>query len=150
MSQSLCKIHLHMVFSTKNRRPLLTPDARHMLFPYMAHRLASMGCPAVEIGGVQDLVHILATMAKSLSVEDLMKDLKATSSQWMKKQDIQYHDFYWQSGYGVFAISPSHVARVREYIIDQEKHHAKESFQEEFLKILNRYQIQYDERYLWD
>jgi REP element-mobilizing transposase RayT len=150
MAQSLAKIYVHAIFSTKNRVPALTPKVRAELFPYFARVLTELKCPAVEIGGVADHMHVLCSLHKGMAAEDLMKEMKAPTSKWIKKFGGPLRQFSWQAGYGVFSVSPSNLSRVRKYIMIQEEHHRKEPFQVEFRRFLKRYQVEYDERYVWD
>ncbi len=149
MSQSLCQIYAHAIFSTKNRVPFIKDDIRAELFGFMAGVLEKLNCPAIEIGGVADHVHVLCKMAKGIAPENLIRELKIPSSQWMKQQGNRFPDFHWQSGYGIFSVSPSTLPKVREYVMRQEEHHRSESFQDEFRRFLARYEMNYDERYVW-
>jgi REP element-mobilizing transposase RayT len=117
MAQSLAKIYVHAIFSTKNRVPVLTPKVRAELYPYMAEVLDGLKCPAVEIGGVADHVHVLCALSKGMAAEDLMKDVKTPTSKWLKKFGGELGQFSWQAGYGVFSVSPSALSRVRQNIM---------------------------------
>ena len=150
MAQSLSQLYVHAIFSTKNRQPLLVTELRPRLFGYMAGVLQDLDCPAIEIGGVADHMHILCRQAKGVTAEDLIKHAKTTTSHWMKKQGDNFREFFWQGGYGIFSVSPSNLSLVREYILGQETHHKKESFQDELRRFLEKYRVNYDERYLWD
>jgi REP element-mobilizing transposase RayT len=151
MPQSLAQIYLHIVFSTKERRPFLQ-DAklRDDLHHYLGGTCNNLDCPVLCVGGIDDHVHILCRLGRSLSVAELVKELKRNSSQWAKTQTTDLRDFYWQSGYGAFSISPGHVGALRGYITTQEEHHRKESFQQEFRRLLTKYGLTWDERYVWD
>lgn len=144
MSQSLSKRYLHAIFSTKNRVPFLKPEIRAKLFPHLATTLQNLNCPAIEIGGISDHIHLLCALSKSISAENLIKQMKIPTSKFIKEIDSSLHDFHWQDGYGAFSGSPSNLQKVREYILDQEQHHKKESFQEEFRRFLEKYEIPYD------
>ena len=150
MSQSLAQLYVHVTFSTKNRAPSLVADVRPHLFGYLAGVMKNINCPAIEIGGVADHLHILCRQAKNITAEDLIKKIKTPTSQWMKKQGIGFRDFFWQGGYGIFSVSPSNLSSVRQYILAQEEHHRKETFLDEFRRFLERYEVEYDERYVWD
>ncbi len=139
-----------MVFSTKHRRPLLHAAARPRVWAYLAGILQNLGCAEVTVGGVADHVHILCNLSKRHPTAVLMEELKRDSSKWVKQEFLDLKDFYWQTGYGLFAVSHSHRDAVRHYIESQEEHHRKEDFKTEFLRILNKYHAQYDEKYLWD
>ena len=151
MAQSLAKILLHAVFSTKDRRPFLkNPETRQELHKYLGGILTNRDCQPLIVGGVEDHVHLLFVMSRTGTVADVIKELKRASSVWMKSEFPDLADFSWQSGYGVFSIGASQVADARAYIATQEEHHRKVSFQEEFRKLLEKYGIDYDERYVWD
>jgi REP element-mobilizing transposase RayT len=118
------------------------------LHAYLGGTCNNLGCSVLRVGGVADHVHILCRFGRTLSVADLVKELKRESSQWLKPKVSR--DFYWQSGYGVFSISPAHVEPLRDYIANQEEHHREKTFQEEFRDLLRRYGLEWDERYVWD
>ena len=150
MAQSLAQIYLHVVFSTKNRHPFLTDHAvRDNLFHYLGGTCRNQGCPALRVGGVADHVHILCRLSRERTVSDLVRELKRDSSKWLKAGSRDLRDFHWQDGFGAFSISPSHVPAVERYIAGQEEHHQTVTFQDEFLRLLKKYGIEYDERYLW-
>jgi len=151
MSQSLVQVYLHIVFSTKQRRPFLADkDLRKNVHAYLAGTCRNLKCPALIIGGVEDHVHILCRFGKTIDIAELIRELKRSSSVWVKEQDQRLGDFHWQSGYGAFSVSPSHVPGLKEYIGNQEEHHATESFQDEFRRLCERYGVEIDERYVWD
>ena len=102
------------------------------------------------VGGVEDHVHLLCRLSKNITVADFLRDLKRDSSKWIKTESHGLEDFHWQAGYGAFSISPSHVEALRQYIADQEQHHQKESFQDEFRRLCQKYDVQIDERYVWE
>jgi putative transposase len=149
MSQSLAKVYLHIVFSTKNRQPFLADKTlREECHAYLAGTCKNLGSPSLKVGGVADHVHILCFLSKTQAIADLVKELKRESSQWLKTKGLS--SFYWQNGYGAFSISPSHIDALREYIQNQEEHHRTESFQDEFRRLLEKYEVEFDERYVWD
>lgn len=151
MSQSLSQIYLHVVFSTKERRPFLQDaNCREAMHRGLAKISNGLGCPCLEAGGVADHVHVLSRLSKTLSASDFVKELKRASSAWVKETFPDMHAFYWQSGYGAFSVSPSHVGRLQHYIRNQAKHHRKESFQDELRRLLRKYELEFDERYIWD
>jgi REP element-mobilizing transposase RayT len=151
MSQSLVQIYLHLVFSTKNRTPFLTdPTIRGEVHKSLGGLCNKLDCPVLCVGGVADHVHILCRFGKAIEVKELFKELKRESSQWIKTMSPDLSEFYWQVGYGAFSVSPSHIEDLRRYIANQEEHHKTETFQEEFLRLLKKYGVEYDERYLWD
>jgi REP element-mobilizing transposase RayT len=150
MSQSLARLHIHLVFSTKNREPLLSDDVRTSLHAYMATVLQNLGCPPVLINSVQDHIHLLFDLSRTVSISQAVEDVKKSSSKWLKTQGSELATFAWQSGYGAFAVSESHVSTVRDYISRQREHHQRKTFQEEYRAFLEKHQITYDERYVWD
>jgi putative transposase len=151
MSQSLTMIYLHLIFSTKLRKPLLSDkDLRTRTHAYLVGTCRNLDSPSLIVGGVEDHVHILCRFSKTLKLADLIRELKRESSKWLKTQAEELKDFYWQDGYGAFSISPGHVKSLKEYIAAQEEHHRKESFQEEFRRICAINGVEIDERYVWD
>ena len=149
MPQSLAQVYLHLVFSTKNRQPLLVnPSIRQECHAYLAGTCNARGSPSLIVGGVADHVHLLCTLAREEAIAVLIRELKRESSKMLKTKGLA--SFYWQAGYGAFSVSPSHVAAVKEYIRNQEVHHQRVSFQDEFRRLLAKYGIAYDERYVWD
>jgi putative transposase len=151
MSQSLVQIYVHIVFSTKERRPFLQdPIIRGRMHAYLQGICEKQKSPSIAIGGVEDHVHILCRLGKTLDVSALIKALKQSSSIWIKSEFAKQRAFHWQNGYGAFSVSPSHVPALKEYIHNQEEHHRRESFQDEFRRLLKKYGIEYDERYVWD
>jgi REP element-mobilizing transposase RayT len=151
MSQSLAKILVHAVFSTKDRRPLLREvSLREELYRYLGGILSNLDCQPLLINGVADHVHILTTLSRTMTAADVIKEVKRGSSLWLKAKRADLGDFGWQKGYGIFSIGQSQVEAVRLYIARQPEHHLKISFQEELRELLKRYEIEFDERYLWD
>lgn len=151
MSQSLVQIYVHIVFSTKDRVAfLMDVPFRERVHAYLAGICNNQDCPALIVGGVADHVHILCRLGKQIDVSSLIREIKRDSSAWIKEQQSSLSRFYWQSGYGAFSISPSHVTALTHYIRDQEQHHSRESFQEEFRRICAKYGVPIDERYVWD
>lgn len=150
MSQSLARLHVHLVFSTKNREPLITNGVRDALHAYMATVLQNLGCAPVLINSVEDHAHLLFDLSRTVSISQVVEDVKKASSKWIKTQGPEFAGFAWQAGYGAFAVSESSVEAVREYIASQREHHRKKSFQEEFRQFLERHRIAFDERYVWD
>ena len=150
MPQSLAKIYLHLVFSTKNRESTIADAAREELHAYMATVLANLGCHANLINSVEDHVHILFELARTVAVSQVVEDVKKSSSKWIKTQPGISAAFAWQSGYGIFSVSQSNVEAVRAYIANQREHHRKQSFQDELRALFTKHQIAFDERYVWD
>lgn len=151
MPQSLARIYLHVVYSTKNREPFLQDrDLRERMHSYLVSSCRGLGSPSLIVGGVEDHVHILCRLSRTLSVAETVKELKRKSSLWIKKESFEMQAFGWQDGYGAFSVSPSHVEAVTRYIGNQEEHHNRQSFQDEFRHLLHKYDVDYDERYVWD
>ena len=151
MSQSLSTVYLHIIFSTKDRRPFLRDDAiRGEVHAYLGGISKQMDCTPVIIGGVEDHVHILAQQSRTATQSDWVKELKRVSSIWIKERDLTLREFRWQSGYGIFSVSVSKLESVKRYISNQEHHHRKITFQEEYREFLKRHSISWDERYVWD
>ena len=151
MSQSLAKILLHAVFSTKDRFPFLQSVAiREEMHAYLGGILENLDCHALAVGGVSDHVHLLFSLTRVETVADVIKELKRSSSAWVKTKSPAMKKFAWQSGYGVFSIGFSQTKSVQAYIAGQERRHRKTSFQDEMRELLRRYEIAFDERYVWD
>ncbi|RMG28303.1 MAG: IS200/IS605 family transposase [Methanobacteriota archaeon] len=151
MPQSLSMIYLHIIFSTKNRYPFLNnQNIRNHLYTYMAGICKNLSAPAIIIGGTADHVHLLTRFSRTLTVSHYLKEMKRHSSTWIKEKYPQLKKFHWQNGYGVFSIGASQVDNVIQYIKNQEQHHQKISFQDEFRQICKLYGIEIDERYVWD
>lgn len=152
MAQSLAKVVVHLVFSTKRRTPWLGDrELRTQLYAYMATILRDcVDSPALIINGVEDHVHVLMLLSRKHALMDIVKEAKTETSKWVKKQAAGHAEFTWQGGYGVFSVSESNVAQVRRYIENQEEHHRTMSFQDEFRELCRRHEIQLDERYAWD
>jgi putative transposase len=138
---------VHYIFSTKARRPLITDEVRADLFAYLGGIIREMRGTALIINGTTDHVHILVRIRPVQSVAEVARVVKANSSRWAREK---CSEFAWQTGYGVFSVSESNVPAVSKYIANQEEHHRKKSFQEEFLAFLKKNRIAYDERYIWD
>ncbi len=151
MPQSLARVVLHVVFSTKNRAPFLQDtEIRTQLWAYMAGVLQHIGCEPILINGVADHVHILCNLSRTVTIAKLIEEVKTEPSKWIKKQDTKYEDFHWQSGYSAYSVSQSNVEPVRRYIADQEERHRKVSFQDEVRALSRKHGITIDERYVWD
>jgi REP element-mobilizing transposase RayT len=150
MPQSFAALHAHLIFSTKQRERHLTLDVVERLYPYFGGIAGNLGCTVKVAGGVEDHVHLLVSLGREVAVSTLVRDLKANSSSWLKNEFPHLAMFAWQNGYGAFSVGRSGLDRVAAYIRNQEEHHRKLTFQEEFVEFLERYGIRYDERYLWD
>jgi putative transposase len=150
MSQSLANIIVHLVFSTKNRRPLLRDEHREQMHSYITGILKNQNSPLIEINSVNDHVHILFVQSKNHAPAKIVEQVKTGSSTWIKTVDLWYSDFAWQSGYGEFSVSPIHVESVRDYIRNQAAHHKEEDFQTEYRRFCEKNGLPMDERYAWD
>ena len=145
MPQSLAAIYVHLIFSTKNREPFITPEIESELHPYMATIFRGMKCPSLAIDGTCDHVHILFSMARIVTIADLVEEVKTESSKWIKTKGQEFRNFHWQRGYGGFSIGQSQVSTLKGYIHNQKRHHRRVTFQEEYRKFLMSYGIEYDE-----
>ena len=151
MPQSLSAIYIHLVFSTKERRPFLKDRAtREALHAYLGGISKTLDCPSIIVGGSEDHVHILARFGRTITQADWVKELKRVSNLWLKEQGRTYADFKWQAGYSAFSVSQSNLSRVKAYIANQDEHHKKLDFQSELRKLLSRHNVEWDERYVWD
>ena len=148
MAQTLTRLHIHAVFSTKHRAPLIDGRWREDLHSVMGGILRNRRCDLIAAGGIVDHMHLLVRIPATLAVADMIRDVKAHSSAW--RHEGGDSQFAWQSGYGAFSVSPTMVDTVVEYIANQREHHRTTTFQEEFLKFLKTYEMEFDERYLWD
>jgi REP element-mobilizing transposase RayT len=129
---------------------LQAKDLREELFRYLGGTSNGLGCPIVRVGGFIDHVHLLCRLGRTITIADLVKELKRESSLWIKPKSPALEEFHWQNGYGAFSVSPSHVDALRAYIDNQEEHHRVDTFQDEFRRLLRKYHLEWDERYVWD
>ena len=149
MPQSLVKILVHIVFSTKDRIRLIPPEFEPQLFGYVSGIITNNGGRMIIAGGDADHIHILASIGR-IDVAELVGDIKRDSSAWIKKQDLRFAKFYWQRGYGAFSIGQSQVRAVSRYIRNQKEHHKIQSYQDEFRALCAKYEVEIDERFCWD
>jgi len=150
MPQSLAKVLLHIVFSTKNRKPRILGALQPQLHAYLAGACRALGSEALRVGGTEDHVHIACTLPRTLTVSQLLEEIKKSSSKWMKNQDEANADFSWQTGYGAFSLGKSQLPALIRYIDRQPEHHRVRSFDDELRELLRKYDVAYDERYLGD
>ena len=141
---------VHYVFSTKHRQKLITPELEPRLWPYLGGIARENNMKAISIGGTDDHIHMLLSLPATISVAKAVQLIKGGSSKWVHDQFAQYRDFGWQEGYGAFTIGISQADETISYIQKQKEHHLKATFQDEFVKILKKHGIEYDERYIWD
>ncbi|MCA9212412.1 MAG: transposase [Planctomycetales bacterium] len=152
MPQSLAKVHVHLVYSTKERKPWLRHEnLRKQLCAYKATILRNtVDSPATIINGVEDHIHILCLLSRKFAIKDVVKYAKTETTKWIKKQSEQLESFQWQAGYGAFSVSESNVPRVRDYIACQQEHHKRITFKDEFRRLCQRHGVEIDEQYVWD
>ena len=150
MPQSLSKVIVHIIFSTKNRGPWLVSNVRPRVHAYVATICRDLGAELVRVGGVADHVHIVTTLPRTVTQAQLIEQIKKTSSKWIKALDARYRGFFWQRGYGAFSVSPSQLDAVLQYVETQDEHHHTHTFQEEYRELLHRHGVEFDERYVWD
>ena len=150
MPQSLASILVHLIFSTKNRQPLITPEIEVELYPYMASVFRACDSPSLTGNGTADHVHRLFSLARTQTVATVVEEVKQRSSKWLKSKGPNFAHFQWQAGYGAFSVGASMVPTVSAYIPGQKDHHQTTTFQDEFRSLLRRYGIDFDERYVWD
>jgi len=150
MGQSLVRNPVHIIFSTKNREHIITEDIQSNLYAYLGAMCMDNECPPIEIGGWTDHVHILCLLSKKVAMMNLVEEVKAHSSKWMKTMGVKFENFYWQDGYAGFGVSPREITDVSHYIVNQKSHHEELFFMDEVrgLYILN--DLKFDERYCWD
>lgn len=146
MAHSLACVHIHFVFSTKNRLPYLKGKLQTAMFAYLGGIVRELGGKPVIVGGKPDHVHLLARMPTGISISDFMRVVKTNSSKWVRQKK---RDFAWQTGFAAFSVSISLLPQVTRYIREQEKHHRKMTFQEELIALLKKHNIPYGERYIW-
>lgn len=149
MSQTLVSLMAHVVFSTKNREPFITPEIEPELFSYVGGILKNHESRLMDAGGTADHVHLLVSQSKNISLSALMKDIKKDSSSWIKTKGREFRNFHWQDGYGAFSVGKSEIPELKKYIASQKEHHRKRTFKDELIEFLEEYGVAYDERYLW-
>ncbi len=151
MPQSLSAVYIHLVFSTKERRPFLRDKTiRESLHAQLGAISKVVECPPILVGGAEDHVHLLCRLARTITQAEWVKELKRVSNGWLKEQGSEFGDFEWQGGYADFSVSQSNLEQMRHYITDQEVHHRKMTFQDELRALLRKHEIEFDERYVWD
>lgn len=148
MSDSYTNLLYHIVFSTKDRRPLITPDYEVRLYDYLGGTIRKLGGISLELNGTEDHVHLLAKLRPDCALSDVLRNLKSNATGWMHDVFPSLRNFSWQRGYGAFTVSQSSVEAVRHYIARQKEHHQKISFRDEFIQFLRENGIEYDERFI--
>ena len=150
MPQSHARILVHLVFSTKERADFLDDEIQAEIFSYLTGILRGEKHTPISVGEYTDHVHLLFGLARTQSISQIVEKLKGSSSVWIKTKGEKYRAFYSQNGYGAFGISPKEVDAVDRYIRNQKEHHDKESFQDEYRRICKEFEVEIDERYVWD
>jgi putative transposase len=150
MPQSLSQVLVHIVFSTKDRHRWLDAGIAPRVHAYLATIVRDRDCEAYRVGGTADHVHLAVRLGRTISQANLVESIKTASSAWIKKEGDAYHTFFWQRGYGAFSVGYSQLRALIHYIDTQEDHHRNRTFQEEYRELLLKYQIEFDERYVWD
>ena len=150
MPQSLSKIYLHIVFHIKTTSPQIDEAHLERVHSYIGQLVNSTGCSVIRVGGIGDHVHVLCLLSRNETVSHLVEEIKRNSSRWIKTLGQEYECFAWQGGYAVFSVSESLINKTIEYVINQKEHHKKLSFKEEYIQILKLYNIDYDERYVFE
>lgn len=150
MPQSLAKLYVHAIFSTKNRKPMLDGEWRDQLFSVLGGDANTLGCPVLIVGGVADHVHVLFQMGRTITLANAIGNLKSRSSSWINQTHKPPLPFQWQAGYAALSVGQSNVEAVQDYIRRQPEHHTKQSFQDEVREWLKRYEVEWDEQYVWD
>ena len=151
MAQSLAYLLVHIIFSTKNRKPFLKDEnIRKELYAVMASSLQKQESLARIIGGTNDHVHALILLSRNQKLSKVVGEAKRVTSVWIKTKGDEYASFAWQSGYAAFSVSASLEDKVRQYVLDQKSHHAKQSLQDEVRTLLRKHGVEFDERYMWD
>ena len=151
MPQSLSVVYIHLVFSTKDRRPYFRERTiRESVFAYIGEISKRLECPPIRVGGFEDHVHLLARFGRTITQSEWVKEVKRVSHEWLEESYPSFADFEWQRGYADFSVSQSRLERVEDYIARQEEHHRKITFQDELRNLLRKHKVEWDERYLWD
>lgn len=148
MPQSLAKVYVHIVFSTKNHHPFIQKEVRPELHSYIIGTLSNLGSYTNEIYANPDHIHILCSLPKTITMAELISKIKTSSSKWIKTKGLS--NFSWQDGYGIFSVSSSKIKTVEKYIRNQPEHHKMGTFKDELRRFFKEYEIEYDERYVWD
>lgn len=148
MANTHTKIYLHIVFAVQNRNSLIQPEWKDELYKYITGIIKNNGHKLIAINGTPDHLHIAIGYKPHQLIPDLLQDIKGDSAKWINKNKIIRGKFNWQAGYGAFSFSHSHLDAVIKYINNQEKHHKKKTFREEYIELLKRYDVEYDEKYI--
>jgi putative transposase len=144
------KLYYHIVFSTKNRQPFIHAEFEDRLHKYISGIIRGIEGNSIEINGTPDHVHILTILPPKIAVSDALREIKANSSKWVHDTFPDLSKFGWQDGFAAFTVSKSQVEPVRQYIRDQKLHHRQSDYKQELIGLLDKHEIEYDERYVWD
>ncbi len=151
MPQSLSAVYIHLVFSTKERRPFLRDlKTRDSVHAYLGAVSKKLDCTAIAVGGVEDHVHLLCRFSRTITQAEWVKELKRVSTIWVKEEYRNLADFQWQNGYADFSVSQSNLDQVTRYVVNQSEHHQEVGFQDELRALLRKHNVEWDERYVWD
>jgi len=149
VAQTLVCLRVHVVFSTKDRRPMITPEVEPELYAYLGGTVKNLDSRCLAVGGTSNHVHLLISPSKNIALSHLMEEIKKSSSKWIKTKGAALRTFGWQDGYGAFTIGQSQVEALQRYIAGQKERHKKQTFEEELVMLLKKYRVEYDERYIW-
>ena len=149
MGSTLSNLVYHVIFSTKGREQFIIPEIRNELHHYMGGIIKGEGGVLLQAGGTADHIHIVIRLKPVHSLSEMMQKIKGSSSKWLNEQQRLKHKFAWQEGYGAFTVNESRIPAVIRYVSGQETHHRKQTFKDEFVQILKRHRVAYDERYVW-
>ena len=149
MPQSLSQIYLHIIFHVKSTSPKISGGHLERVHSYIGQLINTTGNKVLRVGGVEDHVHVVCTLSRDGIVSQLVEEMKRNSSRWIKTLDARYAKFAWQGGYAVYSVSQSVLDKTMEYVANQREHHKTVSFEDEYIKFLKLYNIEYDERYVF-
>ena len=150
MAQSFSSILIHLVFSTRNREPFISSEIEPELHAYLATVFQACESPSLLVGGARDHIHALFVLSRTWALADVVEEVKTSSSKWIKTKGQEFNQFHWQAGYGAFSIGQSQAQQVKNYIANQREHHRRRDFQDELRSLLRKYEVEYDERYVWN
>ena len=150
MANTYHQVYVQIIFAVKYRKAVLNVEWRSEVFAVIARFIENSGCQSLIVNGVDDHVHCFLSLKPTVCISELMKSVKAKSSKFINDRNFLNHHFEWQEGYGAFSYSQSQIQKVYSYIENQEKHHLKKTFREEYLELLEKFEIEFDERYLFD
>jgi len=150
MANTYTQIYIHVVFAVQERASLINPEWKEELFKYIAGIFKNQGIKLIAIGGMEDHIHILFALDPKIALSDLIRNVKANSSKFINERGFVRGKFYWQEGFGAFSYSRSQIHKVAKYVLNQENHHANKSFKDEFVGLLKRYEVKYEDRYLFN